>query len=201
MLSGFEFFKIYHSLQLHFSSSGYDVLKYNGKTNITYERFEHRRDKMRFDSFAHKLIGKNKAGHFCIANLVYGSKQFVYEPYDDAYEVYLQWRKVRESITRTFEKDVSYLNTLVSSRATFDIFAKTKKGNHPPILQVALGGQVSIETLCILDKEHREFFDNWSDMCQNDPYIDKVLLKWKKYQPFVAYDADRIKPILTGAIF
>jgi len=201
MLSGFEFFKIYHSLHLHFTSKNYDVLKYNGKTNVSYDAFERRNDKMRFDSFAHKLIGKNKAGHFCIANLVYGNSQFIYKPFDDSYEVYLQWRKIRESMTRTFEKDVEYLNKLAGSRPAFDLFAKTKKGNLPPVLQVALGDHITPETLCILDKEHKEFFDNWSEICQNDPYVDKVLLKWKKYQPFVAYDADRIKPILTGAIF
>jgi hypothetical protein len=201
MLSGFDFFKIYHSLHLHFTSSKYDVLKYNGRTNVSFEVFDRRRDSMRFNSFAHKLIGKNKAGRFCIANFVYGSKNFIYEPYDDAYEVYMKWKKVRESITRTFEKDVSYLNTLASSRAAFDLFAKTKKGNYPPILQVVLGGHISIETVCILDKEHKEFFDNWKEICQNDPYVEKELLKWKKYQPFVQYDADKINPILDGALF
>jgi len=201
MLSGFEFFKIHRSLHLHFTSKSYDVMKYNGRTNASFASFENRRDKLRFDSFANKLIGKNKAGQFCIANFVYGSTNFIYEPYDDGYEVYLHWKKVRESITRTFEKDVAYINRLVSSRAAFDLFAQTKSGNHPPILQVALGGHISVESLCIIDKEHTEFFDKWSTICNNDPYVEKVLLKWKKYQPFVSYDADKIKPILNGAMF
>lgn len=201
MLSGFEFFKIHHSLKLHFTSASYDVLKYNGKTNISQQSFENRRDKMRFSSFANKLIGKNKAGHFCIANFVYGSNNFIYEPYDDAYEVYLQWKKVRESITRTFEKDVKFLNDLKSGRAGQDFFSQTKSGNHPPVLQVVLGGRISIETACILDTEHAGFFDICRELYDNDPMVNKTLLRWKKYQPFVSYDADKIKPILDGAKF
>lgn len=201
MLSGWEFFNIHHALKLHFTSESYDVLKYNGRSNMKYETFQNRRDKLRFDSFAHKLIGKTKAGHFCIANFVHGSQNFIYEQYDDAYDVYLQWKKVRESMTREFEKDVLYLNQLASSRASFDLFAKTKSGHFPPILQVTLGGKVNIETLIILNKEHKEFFDRWAEFVHNDPMVSRNLLKWKKYQPFVAYDADKINKILEGALF
>ena len=199
MLSGWDLFKIHHSLKLHFSSASYDVLKYNGKTNVSFNSFEARRDKLRFDSFAHKLIGKNKAGHFCIANFMYGSHNFIYESYDDAYEVYLKWKKVRESITREFEKDVSFIQSAGSG--VFDVFAKTKSGKLPPVLQIVLAGKISCETLIILNNEHKEFFDNWVEMYDNDPYVSKLLLKWKKYSPFVSYDADKIRPILEGVKF
>lgn len=201
MLSGWDLFKIHHSLKLHFTTPSYDVLKYNGKSRISQKSFEVRNDKLRFDSFANKLIGKNKAGHFCIANFVYGNPNFMYGTYEDAYDVYLEWKKVREMVTRTVEKDVNYINQLKSGRAGQNFFAKTNSGNYPPLMQVALGGKISVETLCILDKEHKEFFDSWAAICQNDPYMSKQILKWKKYQPFVSYDADKIKPILNGAKF
>jgi hypothetical protein len=201
MLSGYEFFKIYHSLHLHFTSAKYDVFKYNGKTNASYSAFERRRDKLRFDSFANKLIGKHKAGQFCIANFVYGSNHFIYEPYDDGYDVYLHWKKIRESVTHTFEKDIGYLNRIVENKPGINLFEKTKSGNHPPLLQVGLAQMVGVETLCIIDKEHREFFDNWMLICDNDPMVTEKLLMWKKYQPFVNYDEDKIKPILQGALF
>lgn len=201
MLSGWEFFKIYHSLKLHFTSKSYDVLKYNGKTSMSENSFNSRNDRHRFDSFAYKLIGKNKAGHFCIANLMYGSSNFIYEPFDQGYDVYLEWKKVRESMTREFQKDVVYLNQLAGSRACLDLFAETKSGKLPPILQVALAGKINPETVIILNKEHKEFFDSWTSMCNNDPYVSKTLLKWQKYAPFVSYDSDKIKTVLTGAKF
>lgn len=201
MLSGWDFFKIHHALKLHFTSESYDVMKYNGKMRLNYESFQHRNDKLRYDSFAHKLIGKHKAGQFCIANIVHGSPNFIYEQYSDAYEVYLQWKKVRESMTREFEKDVAYLNKLAESRASFDLFAETKSGKLPPLLQVTLGGHINVETVVILNTAYKDFFDKWAVICNNDPYVSKTLLKWKKYTPFVAYDADKIKSVLIGAKF
>lgn len=163
--------------------------------------YQNRNDKQRFETFAYKLIGKNKAGHFCIANLMYGSQNFIYEPYDQAYDVYLEWKKVRESLTREFQKDVVYLNQLAGSRACLDLFAETKSGKYPPILQVVLAGKINPETVIILNKEHKEFFDRWMSICKNDPYVSKTLLKWQKYAPFVSYDSDRIKEVLKGAKF
>ena len=201
MLSGWDLFRIHSSLKLHFKSEKYDVIKYGGKTRATLESFQRRNDRFKYDSFAHKLIGKNKAGHFCIANIMYGSENFIYDSYDDAYDVYLKWLKVRESLTREFAKDVLYLNQLAASRASFDLFAKTKSGKLPPIMQVALGRRINVETLILLNNEHKEFFDSWANICDNDPMLAETVLKWKKYAPFVAYNVDKIKPIIEGALF
>lgn len=201
MLTGWDFFRISNSLKLHFTTEKYDCVKYGGKTTTTYDSFQRRRDKLRYDSFAHKLIGDKKAGHLCIANFVYGSKNFLYEPYDDAYDVYLKWLKIKESITRVFEKDVGYLNRLVESKDNLNLFESTKSGNYPPLLQVLMGGHITVETACILNKEHKDFFDKFMLLCQNDPMVSEMMLKWKKYQTFVSYDPNKIKSILKEAIF
>ena len=201
MLSGYEFYKIYQSLHLHFTTESYDVLKYGGRTRTTFEAFKNRRDAIRFDSFANKLFNKTKAGQYCIANLSSGNDRFMYESYEDGYEVYLKWKKVKESITREFENDVKYLTRLAVSRGTIDLFDKTKSGNLPPILQVALGGDIHPETVLILNKEHKEFLSRWEVFVKDDPYLSKLILRWKKYQPFVSYDPDKIKPLLEGAPF
>lgn len=201
MLSGWELFRIHQALKLHFTSESYDVVKYSGKTRATFDSFQRRDDRFKYDAVANKLFGKNKAGHFCIANIMYGSQFFIYDQFADSYDVYLKWKKVRESITREFENDVSYLNQLAGSRPNLDLYAKTKSGKMPPLLQVALAGHIHVESLVILNNEHREFFDKWSELCHTDPMLSGTILKWKKYTPFVAYDVDRIKPIIEGALF
>jgi hypothetical protein len=48
MNEGYEAYKKYLSIKLHFSKDEYDFFKYNGETNAKYETFIQRNDKYFF---------------------------------------------------------------------------------------------------------------------------------------------------------
>ncbi len=70
-MTGYEAFTLYHVLKLHFTS-GYDFFKYNGKTNITIETFEKRKDKYHFYKLSRKFNNrKNDYVDFVISNFLH----------------------------------------------------------------------------------------------------------------------------------
>lgn len=198
MLSGWEFFKLHKALDFHFHNEQYDVIKYNGKINVSPEKFGLQSDRYRFDYYGNKFHSREKAGQFCIANFVRGNRGFIYQSFDDAESEYFQWKKVQESITKVFSDDLFKIANKIN-RDT-DIFEKTPSGNLPPLMQMLKVSFVTIETAVILHKEYKNFFDNWSSMCDNDPYVRDLILRMKKYQPFLRYNQDKIKLILKEQV-
>ena len=47
-MTGYEAFSLYESLKLHFTKESYDFFKYNGKTKVSVQSFENRKDKYHF---------------------------------------------------------------------------------------------------------------------------------------------------------
>jgi len=43
-MTAFESYRVYSALKLHFTTDSYDYFKYNGKTKVTPENFEKRKD-------------------------------------------------------------------------------------------------------------------------------------------------------------
>jgi hypothetical protein len=192
-MNGYTFYQIYQPLQLHFTTEKYDVIKYNGKSLCSYEKFLQKPAYGRFEMIGAKFTDRKKAGQFVIANIMYGDMDFVYGPFQDAQSVYNKWLGVRESITKKFEDDLDLMLSKIESSKWFD---KTPSGRNPPLLQMILKGDVLIETAIILNKEHKGFLDKWAEICDNDPYVKKVIMRYKKYVPFVKYEADKITRIL-----
>ena len=57
-MTGYEAFGIYQALKLHFTTDSYDFFKYNGKTNVSVNAFENRKDKYHFYKLSRKYSNK-----------------------------------------------------------------------------------------------------------------------------------------------
>ena len=88
-------------------------------------------------------------------------------------------------------RDVT-IEELLAEKKLDDLFSS--KSGHPTILKKYLGGDISIETMVILDRilEFRKNFDN--DL--QDPVWETVSMRMKKYSPFLNIDVPRYKKIL-----
>ncbi len=192
MLSGWEFFKIHKALDLHFHDEKYDVIKYNGAINVNPEAYGVRNDQYRFDYYGNKFFNKTKAAHFCIANFVGLHDNFVYAPYEDAENYHLHWRRIQESISKVFGDD---LRKIKDRAGDMDLFSKTKSGNLPPIVQMIKARFITFETAAILEREVQKFLTTSREMCNNDPYMSRIMLICEKYVPFVNYDKAKINQI------
>jgi hypothetical protein len=200
MLSGWNFFKIYHAFDLHFNTEKYDVLKYGGKSRITEESFLSRNDRSRFEYWANKFHNKDAAGKMCIANFMYGDGEWLYQPHQQADEVFQKWKGIRESMTKTFDDDIHTVEKIAKKHSidVDSLFEMTPSGKYPPLWQIINANLIKIESAVIINNEMKDFFGLWKKMAEYDPYVDDKLLKIKKYVPFVQYQKDKIHSILDG---
>ena len=104
-MNEFEAYQKYIALKLHFTSD-YDYFKYNGKTNVTLNSFNERKDKFHFKKIVKKYGDENIIEYF-VANLISE------KPWIGSMDVatYSQWLRRIQSIEYIFENDSKNLLT------------------------------------------------------------------------------------------
>lgn len=186
-MTPFEAYCEYVSIKNHFSKSGYDYFKYNGKTGVKPETFHNRKDKVFFE----KLAKHSDVHGFLVANLSQNEKLWIKElAYsENAEQNYKTWVKNNQSLTYVFKQDLNKLD------ADFDKNLLCVAHQHPILLQLYLSEEISLETLCIiLDLTKANKY--WSKGMEYDPIWDALNMKIKKYIPFIKYDKEKFKKII-----
>ena len=104
MNEGYEAYKKYLSIKLHFSKDEYDFFKYNGETNAKYEAFIQRNDKYFFVKAARKY-GDNIVDYF-VSNFISNKSPYIKDMNAD---VYLERQKRIDGLTYYFKRDLEQL--------------------------------------------------------------------------------------------
>lgn len=186
-MSAFEAYKDYLALKNHFSKTNYDYIRYNGKTGVKESSFFNRKDKLFFE----KLAKRPDYHDFLIANLSHNHKLWIKEiAYsDEADKRYTEWKKRNQSLSYLFKTEITK-HLILPFNDNFSC-----KDGHPHIMRSYLGGDICLETLCILiDLTHSiGFLDN---RMEYDPVWEELSLKVKKYTPFIKYDKEKFKKII-----
>ena len=189
-MNEFEAYQKYIALKLHFTSD-YDYFKYNGKTNVTLNSFNERKDKFHFKKIVKKYGDENIIEYF-VANLINE------KPWIGSMDVatYSQWLGRIQSIEYIFENDAKNLLTTVDN---FDIIFTSMEGNHPKVLRAYLGKKISLETLVVFEKllHYRKRFDKEIKEQFIWPKISRLI---EKYEPFIEADTNRCKKLLVEII-
>lgn len=188
MMSAFECYKEYLALKNHFSKPDYDYFKYNGKIKVNASSFDSRKDKL----FFQKLAKHPDVHNFLVANLSKNEKAWIKElAYsEEAEKTYKEWLKRNQALTYMFKSELNRLSSNFN-----DNFLIGKKEQHPLLLRRYLGGDVSLETLCVLlDLSNAKRY--WNKKMEYDPIYQEVKIKIEKYTPFVKYDKERMKKIV-----
>jgi hypothetical protein len=188
MMSAFDCYKEYLALKNHFSSPNYDYFRYNGKLKVNPTSFDQRKDKL----FFQKLAKHPDVHNFLVANLSKNDKAWIKElAYsEDAERVYKDWLKRNQSLTYVVKNDLSKLESPFDGN-----FLVSKSQSHPRLLQLYLGGHVTLETMCIL-LDITKAKKHWDSKMEFDPIYDEVRKKIEKYTPFIKYDKDKMKKIV-----
>ena len=191
----FDAYRQYLSLKNHFTKEKYDYHKYCGKSRATVQSFYKRKDRFWFEKLA-----RNKSDQevieFFVSNFITctdPSKLWIGEMIREGEGRYTDWKKRTQSLSYVFKQEVE--NILAGN--DFDSIFSSKSG-HPIILKKYLGGDISIETLVILDRVlgfRKEYDDNLQD-----PVWETVSMRMKKYSPFLNIDVQRYKKILKGVV-
>jgi len=194
--SGFTAFALYNALKLHFTSDSYDYFKYNGKTNVSHQTFMKRKDKYSFYRLSRKF-SLDDLTNFYVANFINGNDNWVGDMTGpEGEEHYKKWQKTQQSLTYTFENDIIKVLDKVDNPNELLI---VKKNEFPLLMQYATQGDISLETLIILD-DLMNFFPMWEKEIYDDIVWPNFKMKCMKYRPFIQYDKNKFKQILKEKI-
>jgi len=191
----FETYQTYLSMKSHFTNRKYDFFKYGGKSRATMTSFNKRKDKYWFEKTSRKYSDKEIL-NFLLANFVNTDNPqnlWIGEIINSGERNYAEWMRRKQSLTYLFKEQ---LNELLLDKNLNEVFDCSK--GHPPLLKKYLGGEISLETLTILEKvfSFRKNFDKKLD----DPVWESVSLKIKKYIPFININVFHYKKILREIV-
>jgi hypothetical protein len=196
-MTGYEVYKLYMSMKLHFTSPSYSYFKYNGKTKVdTFDHYCRRKDKFFFEKISRKIKNEDEIKDFFLANFSMSDK-WIGDLLDiDSERRYEEWKKYNDALKYNFKKELNY----IKEHCEFLENAMSTEGvTHPPLFQFYLGKKVSLETLLIINS-CRKFIPFWSERLKNDIIYKKKLLLFRKYREFMSFDRESYKKILDDIL-
>ncbi len=191
----YETYQTYLSMKSHFTNPKYDFFKYGGKSRATVSSFNKRKDKYWFEKTSRKYSDQEILD-FLLSNFITANNPqnlWIGEIINSGERNYSEWMKRQQSLTYLFKEQ---LEGLLSEKKLDEVFDCSK--GHPPILKKYLGGDLSLETLIILEKIFS--FVKKFDKNINDPVWETVSLKIKKYIPFININIVYYKKILRKIV-
>ena len=194
-MTPFETYQTYLSMKSHFTNRKYDFFKYGGKSRATMASFNKRKDKYWFEKTSRKYSDE-EIQNFLLANFVSTDNPqnlWIGEIINSGERNYSQWMKRKQSLTYLFKEQS---NELLSDNNLNEVFDCSK--GHPLVLKKYLGGEMSLETLTILERIF-SFVQNF-DKKLKDPVWESVSLKIRKYIPFININMFQYKKILRDLI-
>ena len=191
----FETYRTYLSMKSHFTNPKFDFFKYGGKSRATITSFNKRKDKYWFEKTSRKYSDQQILD-FLLSNFVIADNPqnlWIGEIINSGERNYADWMRRKQSLTYLFKEQSEKLLSENELETVFDC----SKG-HPVILKKYLGGEISLETLTIMEKVF-SFVKNF-DKNLTDPVWETVSLKIKKYIPFININVYNYKKILKEVI-
>lgn len=195
-MTEFEVYRHYLALKLHFTTDQYDVIKQQGRVRASKQAFYKRKDLLSIKRIANTFRDQDIV-NFLVANFVSGDRWGgLFDT--EAKERYVSWKKRIESITYTFKKEIDKLRFYCEkNELPFDELFSCKSGQHPYIVKAYLRGDMSIETLVILNKINN-YTDELDKQLSGDlvwPDLSRLI---KKYMPFLTINKEKYDAIFRG---
>ena len=190
-MNGYDLYCTYQAIKLHFTSESYNFFHYDGKTRVSIDAFQKRRDKFLFHRLARKYRDDEMVP-FLVANFVHSDGNWTKSLLEDeAEETYKDWKRTTDSMSKIYVEDLQKIAT----KETFNDLFKVEDGQFPKLLVAFLQKDVTIETMVILNNIF-DFIRIWDKKISDDIIYPKVSRKIRKYGAFLAVNVDKYK-ILT----
>ena len=199
MYGGFDVFKVYLAVKLHFTSN-YNYFDYDGKVNCKLETFTKRNDRYFFHKLS-KKYGKDEILDFFVSNFCENDKKWVGNLLqNDGRETYLNYRKVKDNFSYHFRNDfTNIVNDFSSKRISFDDGFRCSGGQHPRLLRLLIQRRTSFQSLIVLD-QILSFVKNWNKEIKERVVWPKIALTMARLKPFINYNMTECKLIIKEVI-
>ena len=196
MYGGFDVYKTYLAVKLHFASDTYDYYKYDGKVNEKLDTFTKRKDRY----FFHKLSTRYAEADildFFVANFLADSKRWIGNLLaNDGRDVYLDYKKRKEAFAYHFKQECGTIASALGRRnISFNDGFIPPNGQHPRILRLLIQRKISFQTTVVLD-HFLNFTKNWDKEITEKVVWPEISLKVSRVKPFVNFNATECKLIM-----
>jgi hypothetical protein len=190
-MNGYDLYCIYQAIKLHFTSESYNFFQYDGKTRVSVDAFQKRRDKFLFHRLARKYRDDEMVP-FLVANFVHSDDNWTKSLLEDqAEETYRYWKRTTDSMSKVYLED---LQKICPDPKEFNNLFKVEDGQFPKLLVAFLQKDVTIETLVILNNIFN-FIQIWDKKISDDIIYPKVSRKVRKYGSFLNVNVDKYKQL------
>lgn len=190
-MNGYDLYCTYQAIKLHFSSENYNFFHYDGKTKVSIDAFQKRRDKFLFHRLARKYRDEEMVP-FLVSNFVdrddNWTKSLLEEEAEQAYQ---DWKRRTDAMTKIYTDDLQK----VASKDNFNSLFEVNDGQHPKLLVHFMQKDVTLETMVILNNIF-DFIKIWDKKIEDDIVYPKISRKVRKYGAFLNVNVDKYK-ILT----
>ena len=196
MYGGFDVYKIYLGVKLHFTTDSYDYIKYGGKTNAKLDTFTKRKDRYFFHKLSKRYNERDILDYF-VSNFAVDSDNWIGDLLtNEGAETYAKYRKYKESFRYHFRDDcVRISDDFSRKRISFDDGFRSHMGQHPRILRLLIQGKVNYQTAIYLDK-HLAFFKDWDKTISEKVIWPKISSTITRLKPFLNFNMTEAKIIM-----
>jgi hypothetical protein len=195
-VDGFKAYRYYLAIKLHFTTEKFNVFENRGNVKGTREAFNARNDRYIFEKLAAKFTTDKDIIQFFVANFAYGNGNAIYEG-KEAEDNLVEWNRRKQSVSQIFIDDLAKLLTYIEvNRLPTSSVLNFVNDEYPVALKLFIGGQISIETLNILEDYH-PIVEHWSQNSSVKHIWSDELLRIKKLTGFVKYNKIKASKVFT----
>ncbi len=195
-MTPFEVYKTYLALKNHFTKDNYDYHKYCGKVRASLQSFYKRKDRFWFEKLSRQKSEKEVIDFFVSNFVSSGDPQrlWIGDIIREGEKTYISWNGKIQSLTYLFKSEVESVISIKDFNETFEV----KGSSHPLLLKEHLQGNLSLETMIILNRilGYKTDFDKKL----KDPVWCLVSKNMNKYDSFLNIDVFKFKKILRDCI-
>ena len=195
-MTPFEVYKTYLALKNHFTKDNYDYHKYCGKVRASLQSFYKRKDRFWFEKLSRQKSEKEVIDFFVSNFVSSGDPQSLWigDIIREGEKTYISWNGKIQSLTYLFKSEVESVISIKDFNETFEV----KGSSHPLLLKEHLQGNLSLETMVILNRilGYKTDFDKKL----KDPVWGLVSKNMNKYDSFLNIDVFKFKKILRDCI-
>jgi hypothetical protein len=190
-VNGYDLYCTYQAIKLHFTSEKYNFFQYDGKTRVSVEAFQKRRDKFLFHRLARKYRDDEMVP-FLVANFVHSDDNWTRSLLEEeAEDTFRRWKRTTDSMTKVYLED---LQKVCPDPKEFNNLFKVEDGQFPKLLVSFMQKEITIETMVILNNIF-DFIRIWDKKISDDIIYPKMSRKIRKYGAFLSVDTNKYKQL------
>jgi hypothetical protein len=190
-VTGFDAFKLYQALHLHFTDPKYDFFRYGGSVkHCTPERFEIRRDKFYFHRLAKSYPDIEELKFFLAANFFTQKVDWVRDvSSDEAEDMFKRCKRIKDSLEYIVNEDLGkYHYTVPTLQAALVV----TDGRYPTLLNQALVHDIHEETVVALNTLVG-FLPTWGEKIVDTILFPPIKLRYERYVPFLGINEESFR--------